>query len=91
MRLIATAIVLGALVAPFAAHASETINYTYDKRGRLVGVQHTGSVNNGLTVAYTYDAAGNRTRVTTTGAARTATNAVRTPARTVAPAAAPKS
>ena len=89
MRLIATAIVLGALVAPFAAHASETINYTYDKRGRLIGAQHTGSANNGLIVTYTYDAAGNRTRVTTVGAPRTATNVAKTPVR--AAATAPKS
>ena len=57
-----------ALLAPLAASATEQITYTYDGRGRLIMVQHSGSVNNGLTVKYVYDKAGNRTRVTTTGA-----------------------
>ncbi len=51
-----------------AAHASETVTYTYDPLGRLVTVAHSGSVNNGQQTIYGYDAADNRTTVTTTGA-----------------------
>jgi hypothetical protein len=46
-----------------AAIASETINYSYDARGRLVKVQRSGSVNNNVTANYTYDKADNRTNV----------------------------
>lgn len=49
------------------ASAAETITYTYDVHGRVTGVSHSGSVNNGLNVTYSYDAADNRTNVTTTG------------------------
>lgn len=51
-----------------AAVATETITYTYDARGRLVQVQHSGTVNNGVNKTYTQDKAHNRTNVTTTGA-----------------------
>jgi len=51
-----------------AAHASETVTYTYDALGRLVTVAHSGSVNNGQQTIYAYDSADNRTNVTTTGA-----------------------
>lgn len=49
------------------ALAAETINYTYDARGRLKQVARTGTVNNGVTTAYVYDKAQNRTSKTTTG------------------------
>jgi YD repeat-containing protein len=49
-----------------AAHATETITYTYDARGRLVKVVHTGSVNNNNQACYKYDKADNRTTVQTT-------------------------
>ena len=51
-----------------AAMAAETINYTYDARGRLVRVKHSGNVNNGVNTNYVYDKADNRTNKTTTGA-----------------------
>lgn len=51
-----------------AAKASETITYTYDAKGRLVKVVHTGTVNNGVTSTYTHDPADNRTNVKVTGA-----------------------
>ena len=58
-----------ALVAvPVATHAAETVTYTYDAKGRLVKVVHTGTVNNNLTTTYGHDKADNRTNVTTTGA-----------------------
>lgn len=61
----AATIASGAMVA----RASETINYSYDGRGRLKQVAHTGTpaINNGVTTSYTYDKAGNRTNKTTTG------------------------
>lgn len=51
-----------------AAYAAETITYTYDARGRLVKVAHSGTVNNNVVTNYTYDKADNRNQVTTTGA-----------------------
>ena len=51
-----------------AAMAAETITYTYDARGRLIRVQHSGTVNNGVSTNYVYDKADNRTTKTTTGA-----------------------
>jgi len=55
-------------VTPIAAQATETVTYTYDAKGRLVKVVHTGTVNNNLTTTYGHDKADNRTNVTTTGA-----------------------
>ena len=49
------------------AHAGETITYTYDAKGRLVKVVHTGTVNNGVQTTYTHDKADNRKNTTTTG------------------------
>ena len=49
------------------ASAAETITYTYDARGRLIKVERTGTVNNGVTTNYTIDKADNRTNKTTTG------------------------
>lgn len=50
-----------------AAHASETVSYTYDAKGRLVKIVHSGTVNSGVTVDYAHDTADNRTNVKTTG------------------------
>ncbi len=49
------------------ASASETINYSYDAKGRLVKVVRSGNVNNGVNTSYTYDKADNRTNVTVNG------------------------
>ena len=51
-----------------AALASETVTYSYDARGRLVAVKHSGTVNNNVQANYTYDKADNRTNRTVTGA-----------------------
>jgi hypothetical protein len=59
----AVLILLGA-----AAYAAETITYTYDARGRLKQVTHSGTVNNGVSTTYQHDKADNRTNKTTTGA-----------------------
>ena len=67
-----TAIVAGAAALAIAgatvALASETITYTYDAKGRVTKVVHSGTVNNGVTTEYTHDATDNRTRVKVTGA-----------------------
>lgn len=60
-----TLLMIGALSAPLSA--AETITYTYDARGRLVQVQRTGTVNNGVNRTYTVDKADNRTNKTTSG------------------------
>lgn len=60
-------IALSALAGAAAAYAAETISYGYDARGRLVKVQHNGSVNNNVTTNYQYDKADNRTLKNTTG------------------------
>ena len=66
---VAELLVIGALIAAAGlASASETITYTYDAKGRLVLVQHTGSVNNNVIANYTYDAADNRKNLKVTGA-----------------------
>ena len=61
-------IVCASLVATgTAAAASETITYTYDAKGRLIKVERSGTVNNGVTTEYTHDKADNRSNVTVTG------------------------
>ena len=60
--------VLAAAAAAPVAGGNETINYTYDARGRLTNVTHAGSVNNNLIANYTYDKADNRLTVNVTGA-----------------------
>ena len=61
--------VVGALIAAAGiASASETISYSYDAKGRLVLVQHSGTVNNNVVANYSYDHADNRTNYNVTGA-----------------------
>lgn len=67
-RSMLAAIVITAALLSIAAEAAETITYTYDARGRLVKVAHSGTVNNNVITNYTYDKADNRTNKTTTGA-----------------------
>lgn len=62
------AIASASLFAASAAQATETITYTYDSKGRLVKVVHSGTVNNGVTAQYTHDKADNRKNVKVTGA-----------------------
>ena len=54
-----------------AAQAGETVTYSYDAKGRLVKVVHTGTVNNNLQTTYTHDKADNRKNTTTTGSPNT--------------------
>jgi len=58
---------LGAAAVAAAAYAAETITYKYDARGRLVRVERSGTVNNGVVTNYVIDKADNRTNKTTTG------------------------
>lgn len=57
----------GALAAGIAA-AAETITYSYDAKGRLVKVEHAGTVNNNVVANYSYDHADNRATLNVTGA-----------------------
>lgn len=61
--------IIGAI--PALAFAGETVNYTYDAKGRLVKVERSGTVNNGVTSNYSHDKADNRTNVTVTGSPNT--------------------
>ncbi len=47
---------------------NETINYTYDAKGRLIQVQHSGTVNSNVVSNYSFDKADNRVNVNVTGA-----------------------
>lgn len=58
---------LAATVTSSMAQAAETITYTYDAKGRLVKVEHSGAVNNGVKVEYTHDKADNRKNLKVTG------------------------
>ena len=64
-RIVVAGLAVG-LLCGSAASATETITYTYDARGRLIRVVHTGTVNNNNQACYKYDKADNRTNVTTT-------------------------
>jgi YD repeat-containing protein len=65
MRALAFFTLLNALAA--AAHAAETATYTYDARGRLVTVAHSGGPSSGATTTYTLDKAENRSSKVTSG------------------------
>jgi YD repeat-containing protein len=62
INLTSAALAVG-LFCSSAASATETITYTYDARGRLIKVVHTGTVNNNNQACYKYDKADNRTNV----------------------------
>ena len=55
------------LISSTVAFAAETQTYTYDARGRLITVAHSGGPSAGATTAYTIDKADNRTNKTTSG------------------------
>lgn len=59
----AIAVSVAMIASASAALAAETINYTYDARGRLIKVVSSGSVNNNDQICYKLDKAGNRIRV----------------------------
>jgi YD repeat-containing protein len=65
VELIVTAVLV---TAATVAAASETITYSYDAKGRLILVTHTGTVNNNVVANYTFDAADNRKNIKVTGA-----------------------
>jgi hypothetical protein len=60
----AVALATTLLIGSAAAHAAETITYSYDARGRLVTVVRSGPVNKSTT--YTLDKADNRVTKSTT-------------------------
>jgi hypothetical protein len=67
MRKPAALLALSALFVSAAAIAAETITYRYDARGRLVKVERSGNVNNGVNTSYAYDKANNRTNRNVSG------------------------
>ena len=60
------------LCAPAAGRAAETVKYIYDAKGRLVRVERSGDVNNGVRTEYSHDKADNRSRVTVSGSSNPA-------------------
>jgi hypothetical protein len=62
-RLLAAAVLL---VPTAPLMATETITFRYDAHGRLVQVERTGTVNNGVAVTHSYDKADNRVTRTKT-------------------------
>lgn len=69
LRFKTIALVVGGTLLALAgfAGATETITYSYDAKGRLILVSHSGSVNNNVSANYTYDPADNRKNVKVTG------------------------
>ena len=61
--LVFSCVIAALAAAAISVNAQETINYQYDARGRLVRVQHNGSVNNNVSANYSYDKGDNRTNV----------------------------
>jgi hypothetical protein len=62
-----------ALTVPAAAAAAETVTYSYDALGRLVGVSTSSDPNDGMSVSTGYDPAGNRASYGVSGADSTST------------------
>lgn len=60
--------IVAAAAAISAPAASETVTYSYDALGRLVGTSTSGGPNDGVGVGTTYDPAGNRCTYTVGGA-----------------------
>lgn len=60
--------VAGVVLLSNAAGASEIVTYTYDAKGRLVRVQHSGGPVSGVDKQYSYDKADNRQQVAVGGA-----------------------
>lgn len=67
MRRLPTAIIGLTAFCAVPALAGETITYTYDAKGRLVKVERSGTVNNGVKTEYTHDKANNRRNLKTSG------------------------
>jgi hypothetical protein len=63
---------LSAAAIPALAIAAETITYKYDAKGRLIKVERSGTVNNGVKAEYTHDKANNRTNLTVSGSPNSA-------------------
>lgn len=56
-------IVLPFLCLSDRTFASESVNYSYDVRGRLVAASRSGTVNSGVSSTYTLDKEGNRSQL----------------------------
>ena len=67
MKPLIVAMIAASCLTGTTARAGETISYSYDAKGRLVKVVHTGTINNNLQTTYTHDKVDNRKNTTTTG------------------------
>ena len=72
MKRVGTSVALLFMSIAMPVLATETINYTYDAKGRLIKVVRSGSVNNGVQTQYVHDKADNRKKVVVTGSPNTA-------------------
>ena len=61
-RLLCTSFLCAAAISQVPAWASDTVTYTYDELGRLVGTTTSGGPNNSTAIGTCFDPAGNRTR-----------------------------
>jgi YD repeat-containing protein len=68
------ALSFSAVMLGVVAQAAEIINYAYDANGRLVRVNRSGTVNNGIATTYQHDKADNRANLTVTGSPNTINN-----------------
>ncbi len=68
LAVLAAASAAAAFSLSSTAGANENITYSYDAKGRLVSVQHAGTVNNNVVSNYSFDKADNRVNVNVTGA-----------------------
>lgn len=59
---------LSSSLAAAGGFGNETINYSYDAKGRLVKVEHSGTVNSNVVANYSFDKADNRDNVSVSGA-----------------------
>ena len=67
MKPLILAVSAAACLFSSAAQAGETITYSYDAKGRLVKVVHTGTINNNVQTTYTHDKADNRKNTAISG------------------------
>jgi coenzyme F420-reducing hydrogenase delta subunit len=58
---------LAVAAVPALVIAAETIRYRYDAQGRLIRVERSGDLNNGVVTNHVFDKADNRWKQETTG------------------------
>lgn len=61
-------VTLSSTLAAAGGFGNETMNYSYDAKGRLERVEHLGTINNNVVSYYSFDKADNRVNVNVSGA-----------------------